>query len=92
MADIEFQKNQCYFAGAIQIASLVLSNHLFDPYFGPSRQQPDALDAGFLLALSTNGYDYQKPRTAIMVSASTIPIYIRVVYWNADLAFTLLGE
>ena len=56
MADIEFQKNQCYFAGAIQIASLVLSNHLFDPYFGPSRQQPDALDAGFLLALSTNGY------------------------------------
>ena len=56
MADIEFQKNQCYFAGAIQIASLVLSNHLFDPYFGPSRQQPDAVDARFLLALSTNGY------------------------------------
>lgn len=56
MANIEFQKNQCYFAGAIQIASLVLSSHLYDPYFGPRRQQPDLLDAGFILALSTNGY------------------------------------
>ena len=34
----------------------MLFNHLFDLYFGASRQQPDALDTGFLLALSTNSY------------------------------------
>ena len=48
MADIEFQKNQCHFAGAIQIASLVLSNHLCDCISGLRDNSLTHLMRGFL--------------------------------------------
>ena len=50
---VEFQKNQCYFSGAIQLATLGFAVQQFNNNVNYSF--PDLLDDGFLSTLSTNG-------------------------------------
>lgn len=49
---VEFQKNQCFFAGAIQIANLIYSAGQTQMLRGT----PDLIDEGFLYILATNGF------------------------------------
>ena len=49
---VEFQKNQCYFSGAIQLATLGFAVQQFN---NVNYGFPDLLDDGFLSTLSTNG-------------------------------------
>lgn len=46
----EFQKSQCYFAAAIQIAAIAFLSPMIN------LNSNDFLDAGFMFAIATNGY------------------------------------
>ena len=58
MAAIEFRKNQCYFAGTIQIAAMFfLGNQLvISQQISTQSAIPDIMDMNILPVVSTNGY------------------------------------